>query len=507
MNLDDLQITGLSYDSRKVKPGDLFVAIPGFKVDGHKFIPQAIQNGASTIIAERDFDAPANIQKVIVPNSREALAKLSNRFYDFPSKKLKLIGITGTNGKTTTAYLIESILSSAGFKTGLIGTIETKVAGVGEDVSSSPSMTTPESLELQALLSKMLKEGVTHVVMEVSSHSLAQYRVYGCEFDVAIYTNLTHDHLDFHKTMENYLEEKKKLFKMIKPSGLAIVNVDDPYSKDIISEVEGEVIFYGLKDGKHELKTTKYSEFDFRVKEIFQNVDQMRVKIDSMEIKTNLIGEYNVYNILAAFQCGLAFGLSRAIIKKGIEKAKVPGRLEQIDCGQPFKVFVDFAHSPDALEKLLTTLRQFTKGKLVLVFGCPGDRDKDKRPIMGKIALELADHVIVTTDDPHSEDPSLIIDEIRSGMSDVRCPISNLQSPISTFFSLIDRKEAIKKALTLATSHDIVAIAGRGHEKYQDFNGNKIYLDDREYVKEVMSNLGFVVKLCSIKGEYFKYAK
>ncbi|OGC08532.1 UDP-N-acetylmuramoyl-L-alanyl-D-glutamate--2,6-diaminopimelate ligase [candidate division WOR-1 bacterium RIFOXYD2_FULL_36_8] len=479
-----MKTNNIAYDSRKVKSGDLFVAIPGLKVDGHDFIAHAIKAGASTIVAEKDFDAPPSVKKVIVDNSRKALAELSNRFYDCPSKKLKIIGITGTNGKTTTAYLIESILSAAGFRVGLIGTVENKIGGKSID----SKLTTPESLELQELLAEMLRAGVTHVVMEVSSHALAQYRVYGCDFDVAIYTNLTHDHLDFHKDMNSYLEEKKKLFKMLKPSGAAIINVDDPYSKDIASVVETEVVFYGFKEGRHELRSAKHSDLDGTLKDFkVDNINSMQVKIDSEEIKTSLIGEFNVYNILAAYQCGLYFNLSPKIIKHGLEKAKVPGRFELFKSKNGFYVIVDFAHSPDALKKLLKTVKPFVEGRLILVFGCPGDRDKTKRPIMGRIASEAADLVFVTTDDPHAEDPQNIINDIKGGMINDQCPISNIEFQKANYF-IIDRKMAIQKALELANKGDIVVIAGRGHEKYQDFNGEKVYLDDREVVKAFLLN-------------------
>lgn len=462
MNFNDIDIKGISYDSRKTKPCDVFIAISGLKTDGYNYIPEAINNGAVVIVAERDFEAPPPVKKVIVENARKSLAELSNKYYHFPSKKLRLIGITGTNGKTTTAYLIESILSTAGYKTGLIGTVETKINGKSID----SILTTPESLELQALLAQMLQEGVTHVVMEVSSHSLAQFRVAGCEFDVVIYTNLTHDHLDYHKTMEAYLEEKKKLFKMLKPNGVAIINVDDPYSKQIAEVVETEVMFYGLKEARHETMNTIYASFD---------VSGMRMTIDGLEIRTKLFGEYNAYNILAAYRCGEVFHIRPEIIKKGIEKAFVPGRLEEITNNLGFKIFVDFAHSPDALQKLLETLKPLAQGKLILVFGCPGDRDKAKRPIMGRIAAELADVVIVTTDDPHTENPRKIIDEILQGI------------PLRVE---LDRKTAIEKALSLAKKNDILVIAGRGHEKYQDFNGKNISFDDREVVRKILSDMG-----------------
>ena len=473
MKLEEIKIKGLAYDSRRVMPGDTFVAIPGLRVDGAQFIPQAVEKGARVIVTEKQINVPAGVDLVIVPNARQALAALAARFYGYPAKKLKLIGITGTNGKTTIAYLLESILRVAGHKVGLIGTVETRIDG-----KSAPStLTTPESLELQGLLDQMLKAGVTHVVMEVSSHSLAQYRVWGVEFDIAIYTNLTHDHLDFHHTMEEYLEAKKQLFRQLKESGIAIINVDDPYSKKIAEEVQGEVLFYGVKEAKHEMRSTKQSEFDIKLRSYDIKLDSMQVVIDTTMLKTPLTGMFNIYNILAAFQAGLALHISRDKIKAGIEKARVPGRFERVEAGQPFPVIVDFAHSPDSLQKLLETVKPFVKGRLILVFGCPGDRDREKRPIMGRIAAELADQVIITTDDPHSEDPQVIIQDILKGITNYALRITNET----------DRRKAIEMALGQAQKGDLVLIAGRGHEKYQDFNGKKVELDDREVVREILS--------------------
>lgn len=459
-----MKYTGISYDSRKVKPGDVFVAIPGLKVDGTTFIPQAIANGAKIIVAEKEVKVPEGIDLQKVPSARKALAHLANKFYDHPSQKIKLIGITGTNGKTTTAYLIESILKTTGHKVCLIGTVGGR-------------LTTPESLELQAMLAEMVKQGVTHVVMEVSSHALALDRVVGCDFDIAIFTNLTHDHLDFHKTREEYLNIKKRLFEMLKPDGIAIINVDDPASRHFIDVIKGEVVTYGVSQAKHELRSTKHNEFDTKVSDILIREEQMTVKINSLEIRSPLIGMPNVYNIVAAFQCGISLGIPQKTVKKGIEALKgVPGRFERVVCGQPFEVIVDFAHSPDSLQKLIETYRPLTKGKIILVFGCPGDRDKDKRPIMGELATKLADFVIVTTDDPHSEKPELII-------SDIIKLIKEHGSKIVTF---VDRRKAIAKALKMAEKNDTVLIAGRGHEKYQDFNGKKIAIDDKEVVREVL---------------------
>lgn len=435
------------------------MAIPGAKVDGIDFIPQAIKNGVKLIVAEKEVKVPFGVEFKKVSSARKALAELSCEFYDNPSKKLKLIGITGTNGKTTTCYLIQSILEKAGYKVGLIGTVNS-------------SLTTPESPDLQKELAEMVEKGFTHCVMEVSSHGLAQDRVYGTHFSVAIFTNLTHDHLDFHKDMDSYRDAKLRLFNTLSKDAVAIINVDDPNSKYFMEAVSGEVITYGVSQAKHELRDTKHNEFDTKVADVRIREDEMTVKINSFDIRTPLIGMPNVYNIVAAYQTALVFNVPQSTIKKGIEALKsVPGRVEQIDSGQPFKVVVDFAHSPDALQKLIETFRPLTEGKIILVFGCPGDRDKDKRPIMGKIAAKLADSVIITTDDPHSEDPKSIAKEV-AGKSKLKI--------------IVDRKEAIEKALKLAKKGDTVLIAGRGHEKFQDFNGKKVSLDDVEVVRNIL---------------------
>ncbi|MFC1510911.1 UDP-N-acetylmuramoyl-L-alanyl-D-glutamate--2,6-diaminopimelate ligase [Candidatus Margulisiibacteriota bacterium] len=461
-----MKYTGIAYDSRKVKPGDLFVAIPGYKVNGEDFIPQAVKNGAKVIVAEKDVQVPEGVELQKVPSARQALAHLACKFYDNPSQKVKLIGVTGTNGKTTTVFLIESILKSAGYKVGTITTV-------------NGQLTTPESLDLQAQLNEMVKNGITHVIMEVSSHALALGRVYGCDFDIAIFTNLTHDHLDFHKTREVYLAVKKKLFETLKSDGVAIINVDDPASRNFISVVKGEVVTYGVGQAKHEPRDTKHNEFDTNVEDVFVREKDMTLRINAQEMRTPLIGMHNVYNIVAAYQCGLALHIPQKTVKKGIEALKVvPGRVERVDCGQPFAVIVDFAHSPDALQQLIETYRPLTKGRIILVFGCPGDRDKEKRPVMGGIAAKLADYTIVTTDDPHGEDPGKIMKEILEGV----------QGPKSNVASTIDRKEAIQKALKMAKKGDTVLIAGRGHEQFQDFKGKKVPLDDREVVRSFLTS-------------------
>ena len=450
-----------------VRPGNIFVAIPGTKKNGADFISQAITNGATLIAAETDAQVPPEIEFKKVVSARKALAELAADFYDHPSKKFKLIGITGTKGKTTTSYFIQSILKSAGYKAEVVGTINN-------------ALTTPQSSDLQAELARMVKAGVTHCIIEVSSHALDQYRVHACHFAVAIFTNLAHDHLDYHKNMEEYLKAKKKLFEMLPQAGVAIINVDDPASNSLIQVVKGEVVAYGLEQAKHELRSAKDNEHDVDVASIDIREDEMTIRINSFDVRTPFIGMHNVYNILAAFQCGLVLGLRQESIKKGIEAVKsIPGRQEEIKCGQPFRVIVDFAHTPDSLQKLIETYRKVTKGKIILVFGCPGDRDRAKRPMMGEIAARLADYSIVTTDDPHGEKPDTIINEIVAGFSNDKCQMTN----VKCWESIVDRKEAIIKALKMAKKWDTVLIAGRGHEKYQDFNGTKVAIDDREICK------------------------
>jgi UDP-N-acetylmuramoyl-L-alanyl-D-glutamate--2,6-diaminopimelate ligase len=462
----DVDILGISYDSRTVKPGDVFVAIPGFKVDALKFAAQAVKSGAAALISQ----APVKdvvIPQIIVPSARTALAKVSCAFYDNPSRKLKVIGVTGTNGKTTICYLLEHILRSADHKVGLIGTVEMKIDGEAQD----SKMTTPESLDLQKLFDRMLKSGITHVVMEVSSHSLALDRVAGTEFDVAVFTNLTHDHLDFHGTMDGYLKSKLKLFHSlgsgVKKEAIAVVNADDPYSKQIMGASRGKALTYGMN-----------SKADLKAKNARYDINGMSFEVyqDDAVLRTTskMIGIPNVYNILASVLCALSFGENIGQALKAVSAFKgAPGRYERIECGQPFPVVVDFAHSPDSLQKLVETYRPLVKGKIILLFGCPGDRDREKRPIMGGIATKHADHVIISTDDPHSEDPEIIMAEIEKGVV-----------PGRKYEKIADRNYAIQKALGIATKDDIVLLAGRGHEKFQDFGGKKVAIDDRDVVKE-----------------------
>ncbi len=470
----DIEISGIAYDSRAVKSGDIFVAIPGFKVDGAQYAANAAEKGAKAVVLEKDIDLPAGVTKVVVPNARMALAELSSAFYGYPARALKMIGITGTNGKTTTSFLIEAILRKAGYKVGVIGTVEARIQGAGIPLK----LTTPESSDLQALLRRMLDEGVTHVVMEVSSHSLELFRVYGCEFDVAIYTNLTHDHLDFHENMQNYFKAKLKLFEKLgkghKKEVTGIVNVDDPYGKKVMTYIDGNILTYGA-----------INNATLTMSNIETTLDRMSFDAatfdDKFKIHTPLIGVHNAYNIMAALLCGKVFGVQYKRMKEAVESVNhIPGRFERVNAGQKFPVIVDFAHSPDSLTKLLETIRPLTSGKLILVFGCPGDRDRAKRPVMGDIAIKLADLVFLTTDDPHSESPEKIVKEIEEGVINAGGVIEQ------NYFRMVDRRSAIEKALKMAGKDDVVVLAGRGHEKFQDFNGTRVEIDDRIVAREVL---------------------
>jgi len=469
-----VEVTGITYDSREAAAGHVFVAIPGFKADGAAFAAQAVDRGANAVVLEKDVNLPKDVTKVIVPDARIALAELSSAFYGNPSRHLKMVGITGTNGKTTTSFLIEAILRKAGHKVGVIGTVEARINGKGLPVK----LTTPESSELQELLSRMLKEGVTHVVMEVSSHSLELHRVHGVEFDVAIYTNLTHDHLDFHGNMQNYLKAKLKLFeklgKGVKKDVTAIINVDDPYGKKIMTYVDGNILTYGAVNNAN-----------LNASNIETSINTMTFELQSFDskfkISTILIGVSNAYNIMAALLCGKVFGLNYEQMKGAVEDLKyIPGRFERIEAGQKFPVIVDFAHSPDSLMKLLETVRPLTKGKLILVFGCSGERDRAKRPVMGDIAVKMTDFTFITTDDPHGESPDRIIAEIEAGV------VGAGGESGKNYRKMEDRRAAIEQAINMAQPEDLVVIAGRGHERFQDYKGTKVQIDDREVAREIL---------------------
>ncbi len=468
-----VEVRGISYDSREVKEGDLFVAIKGLNVDGHRFIPEAVLSGAVAVVLEDDaviddsYFVERGVTKIVVQDSRKALALISSAFYGFPSEKLKLIGVTGTNGKTTTTHLIKSILESAGFGTGLIGTINYVI---GDEVIPA-IQTTPESLEINEFLKRMVDRGLSACVMEVSSHALALDRVFGVDFDVGVFTNITRDHLDFHGTFEAYFQAKKILFDSLKESAYAVYNVDDPNGERIVADTKAMKLPYG-RDKKAVIKQ----------KDAVLSLGGIEVVIQtptgSIDVKSKLVGEFNVYNILSAVAVGYALGVDFDDIKKGIERIEnVKGRFERITSPFGYTVIIDYAHTPDALEKCINTIlnlrRQTGAGKLITVFGCGGDRDKGKRSIMGRISTEKSDITVITSDNPRFEDPERIISDILEGVKED-----------SVYYVFVDRKEAIIRALEMAQEGDIVLIAGKGHEEYQIIKDMKIPFSDVQVVKE-----------------------
>lgn len=462
-----LNIEGIAYDSRQVKKDFLFVCIKGARADGHSFISDAKARGAKAFIVERASKINNGLTQLLVPDARGALTKLAGAFYGFPSRALKVVGVTGTDGKTTTTLYIKSILEEAGFKTGLVGTISYEL---GERIIPA-ERTTPEALDLQFFLSQMLKNGMSHAVMEVSSHGLIQRRVDDIDFKVAVFTNLSHEHLDFHKEMDEYFFAKKMLFD--KDIERAVVNIDDEYGRRLAGFLKVKSTTFGTSpdaslsgcDITADICGTRY-----------------RVKGPGIETEVSLsiIGRHNVYNSLAAIGAALHFGIPEGHIKKGLERlTHVPGRFEPVKCGQPYTVIVDYAHTPRALENALKELRHLIRGRLILVFGCGGDRDPAKRPIMGGLALQLADYTIVTSDNPRSEDPSKIIQDIVSGMG-----TAATQGEKS--FVEPDREKAIVRALNMACPGDAVLLAGKGHEKYQIIGNVYHPFDDVEKVKSIL---------------------
>ncbi len=490
----DIEVRGIACDSRKVEKGFLFVCIAGFNFDGHTFIPEAIKKGACTLVVEKDIGSVKGITAIRVPNARYALGILANKFYDCPSSKLRVMGITGTNGKTTTTYLVRQILREAGKRTALFGTIAYQLG----DRTLPAHCTTPQSLELQSMFKKLVEENFDSVVMEVSSHALALDRVAGCEFDVGVFTNLDRDHLDFHKTMENYLEAKTKLFRLLNHSPKtykrAIINIDSPYAEHIIKNTKVKILTYGVK-----------READIRAYDISLSFNGLKFNVATplgkATIHLQLHGRHNVYNALAAIGVGINEGISLDEIREAIAKLEsVPGRFEKIDCGQPFNVVVDYAHTPDALKKALETARELTKERVIVVFGCGGDRDKTKRPLMGEVAAAHSDIIILTSDNPRSEEPIRIIKEIEAGINPaLSCYAETLRSKKGRGYDYLiieDRFEAIKEALSLARDGDLVLIAGKGHEDYQiisaqgssAFGGKdkRIRFNDKDVVKKLL---------------------
>ncbi|AIQ64967.1 UDP-N-acetylmuramoylalanyl-D-glutamate--2,6-diaminopimelate ligase [Paenibacillus stellifer] len=469
------EITDLQVDSRKVKPGDLFICLPGFTVDGHDYAPQAAAAGAAALVVERRLDL--ELPQIVVGDSRFAMALLSNVFFSSPSSRMKMIGVTGTNGKTTTTYLIERILEDHGVKTGLIGTIQMRYGGV----SYPMPRTTPESLELQRHLHDMVTQGVESCVMEVSSHALEQGRVKGTDFRTAIFTNLTQDHLDYHHTMEEYRAAKGLFFSRLgnalsprkEERKYAVLNADDEASVYFAAQTAAETITYGI-DSEADVRA---SQISITGKGTSFHVDTFR---GSADISLKMVGKFNVYNALAAVTACLLEDISLEDIKRSLESVPgVSGRVEAVEEGQPYTVVVDYAHTPDGLENVLKTVNEFAEGKVLTVFGCGGDRDKTKRPLMGKIAAKYSDHVLVTSDNPRTENPDAILKDIEAGLIEDGVERGRYEL-------IVDRREAIGKAVDMASPGDVVLIAGKGHETYQLIGGAVLDFDDRIVAKEAI---------------------
>lgn len=464
-NLDS-EVSHVTADSREVRQGSLFVACPGPKVDGHAFIPEALAKGAQAVVSEWFFETPFPHLQVQVADAKEALATIAAHFYGDPAEKLTLVGITGTNGKTTVSYLVEKIFGEAGWGVGRVGTVDYRI---GSQTLPSPN-TTPGPLLLHELLKQMVEKGLTHGVMEVSSHALDQKRTFGLPFKVAVFTNLTHDHLDYHPDLDSYFEAKLKLFRPLPKEAWAVVNQDDPRRAQIETSTAARLLTYGLSE-----KAMLYPEKLQGAADGFSFI--LRSPFGSTSIRSHLVGRHNVTNVLAAVGVGLSLSIPLTKISEAIQSLEeVPGRLERIPTGQSFALFVDYAHTEDGLRNVLIALRPFTKRRLIVVFGCGGDRDRTKRPKMGRIASEAADRAIVTSDNPRSEDPMSILQEIIVGFS-----------PSFRAYEVIEnRASAIERALEMAGEGDLVLIDGKGHETVQILNGKTIPFDDRQVVRELL---------------------
>lgn len=462
--------TSVVHDSRRARPGSLFVAVPGFQYDGHRFVADAVAAGAVAVVAERPVEVPPEVAVIQVESSRRALAQLSATFYRHPSHRIRVVGVTGTNGKTTTTHLIRAILMEQGYRVGMIGTVHNFVGEAPLPVVR----TTPEAPDVQALLAQMVDIGTEYCVLEVSSHALDLHRVDTVEFDAGVFSNLTQDHLDFHGDLTRYRDAKAKLFEMVGRPGVkggpksVVLNADDPASAYYQRCTAAPVISYGLDSGAditaHDVVvTSKGSSFT------------LAAPLGEVQINLKLAGRFNVYNALAAAALCLQEGVDLETIKRALERTSgVAGRLEAVHAGQPFGVFVDYAHTPDGLENVLRTAQGFARGRVIVVFGCGGDRDRSKRPRMGRIAARLADYTIITSDNPRTEDPEMIMADVEAGVRYGGCAF---------YEAMPDRSEAIAHAIGIARPDDVVVIAGKGHETYQIFRDRTVPFDDREVAR------------------------
>jgi UDP-N-acetylmuramoyl-L-alanyl-D-glutamate--2,6-diaminopimelate ligase len=481
-----IAIDSLATDSRAVQPGALFFALPGRKTNGRRFVAEALERGASAVAAPDAADLPAtSVPWLALPAIEQAMSEMAARFYGHPSRRLALVGVTGTNGKTTVTHLLEAIWRSAGFRPALIGTIYYRL---GDHTWPAP-FTTPPAVELQRLLSEMLESGATHVAMEVSSHALALGRVDDCDWDGALFTNLTRDHLDFHPDMESYFAAKQRLFAELLPRSakarrFAVLNRDDPWGQRLIDVAGGQVVTFGRGDDA--------DVAPLRVDRSLGGLrGEIRVRGERVTIESALVGEAHLENILAAVAAASAQGIPLGAIADGIRACRgIAGRMERVDEGAPFAVLIDYAHTPDALERAVRALRSLTAGRLIVVFGCGGDRDRGKRPLMGEAAARIADVVIATSDNPRSEDPLRILHEIERGI--VEAGLDPIQETVASregasgYLVVPDRRRAIHFAIEIARPNDVVLIAGKGHETYQIVGTERHPFDDREQARQVL---------------------
>ncbi len=467
----DVEVKGLESNSKNIKEGYMFIAIKGFATDGHKYVNDAIEAGAKVVMVEEGCDLksiklPKDVTLIMAKDTREALAKCSCNYYGNPSRKFYLIGVTGTKGKTTTTFMIKEILEKAGHKVGLIGTIATYING---KMIEESSRTTPESIELQKTFAEMVKQEVEYVVMEVSSQSLKLHRVDGCDFNLVVFTNFSEDHISEkeHPDMKDYFESKLKLFKMCDNG---IINVDDlQVSKIPKMFPESKIMTYGIDNGCEVLAkdiTITNSYVDFRVKITDRNE----------RVKVSIPGRFSVYNSLAAICVAKKIGVPSDKIIEALAEIRVPGRSEMVDNKKEIPIMIDYAHSPESLQNILSAVKSYTRGKVISVFGCGGDRDKGKRPIMGEISGRIADFTFITSDNPRTENPEEIVSEIEQGIKKTK----------GKYKVVVDRTEAIKEAIAMATKLDIIVLAGKGHEPYQEINGEKLPYDERIIVKEII---------------------
>lgn len=462
-----IDITGIDYDSRRIGKGNLFVCIDGMTTDGHNYVKQALDNGAAALVVQKSMQLPENCTFAVTDDTRVALAQLSDKFYGHPSGCFKLVGVTGTKGKTTVTFMLKAILDVWGNKSAIIGTLGTQI---GKRMLHS-ERTTPESADLQRLFRQMADDGVETAAMEVSSQGLALHRVKYSDFDIGIFTNLSRDHIGEkeHANMEEYLKAKCMLFKMCRNG---IINADSEYARRVLNEAECETFTFGIE-----------KEADIRARNISKQPQSVAFDLESPwytgRFFTCIPGRFNVYNSLAAIgACGL-LGIPEDAVRKGLETVRVPGRAELVETGRPFSVIIDYAHTPDSLENILSTIKDYSKGRLICVFGCGGDRDTAKRPMMGAISGRLADYTIITSDNPRTEDPEAIIRQIEEGIKDTG----------GQYICICDRREAIKRSLIMAEKNDVVVLAGKGHETYQILKDRTIHFDEREIVKELIREL------------------